>query len=164
MKMSAQEEYGLRCLLRLGRAGDSASLTLAELGRSEGMSLANVAKMMRALRRAGFVTSTRGKEGGYTLARDPADIHVGGALAVLGGRLFDSRFCERHAGVESLCTNTTDCSIRSVWRTIQDAVDEVLGRMTLKDLLRSEMEMKAWVSPKAVPLAVLRANGHSTRR
>jgi Rrf2 family protein len=164
MKMSAQEEYGLRCLLRLGRGGPSASLTLAELGRSEGISLANVAKMMRLLRRGGFVTSTRGKEGGYTLARDPADIHVGEALAVLGGRLFDSRFCERHSGLESLCTNTTDCSIRSVWRTIQDAVDEVLGRMTLKDLLRTETEMKAWVNPKAVPLAVLRGTARSPGR
>ena len=54
MKMSAQEEYGLRCLLRLGRQGASASLTLSELGRSEGISLANVAKMMRLLRR-GFL-------------------------------------------------------------------------------------------------------------
>jgi Rrf2 family protein len=155
MKMSAQEEYGLRCLLRLGRSGEGASLTLAELSRNEGISVPNVAKMMRVLRRGGFVKSTRGKEGGYTLARPSVAINVGEALALLGGRLFDSRFCERHAGVGSLCTNTTDCSIRSVWRTIQDAVDEVLGRMTLKDLLRSETEMKAWAHPRAVPLTVL---------
>jgi len=142
MKLSAQEEYGLRCLLRLGYA--EASLTLAELARQESISLANVAKMMRALRRGGLVTSTRGKDGGYTLARPPHEINVGAALAVLGGRFFDKRFCDRHAGVDAACANMTDCSIRSVWRLLQDAVDSVLGKMTLQDLLRSEAEMKTW--------------------
>jgi len=155
MKMSAQEEYGLRCLLRLGREGVGASLTISELSRGEGMSVANVAKMMRILRRAGLVRSTRGKEGGYTLAREPGEINLGEALAILGGRFFDSRFCERHAGTVRLCTNTPDCSIRSVWRVLQDVVDDVLGRMTLKDLLRTEGEVTASVSPRAVPLPLL---------
>jgi Rrf2 family protein len=157
MKMSAQEEYGLRCLLRMGQAGDGASLTLSELSRSEGISLPNVAKMMRILRRGGYVRSTRGKEGGYTLARRPEEINVGEVLALLGGRLFDSRFCDRHSGTSVSCAHTTDCSIRSVWRTLQDAIDGVLARMTLKDLLRNEEDMKAFVSPRAVPLTVLDA-------
>ena len=38
MKLSAQEEYGLRCLLRLGREGEGASLTISELSRREGIS------------------------------------------------------------------------------------------------------------------------------
>ena len=158
MKMSAQEEYGLRCLLRLGREGAGRSLTIADLSKQEGISAANVAKMMRILRRAGLVRSTRGKEGGYTLAHAPEAINVGEALAILGGRLFDSRFCERHAGAVRLCTNTPDCSIRSVWRVIQELLDGVLGAMTLKDLLRSETEMKAWANPRAIPLTMLRAD------
>ena len=155
MKMTSQEEYGLRCLLRLGREGDGGSLTIAELSRQEGISAPNVAKMMRILRKAGLVTSTRGKEGGYTLARAPERINLGEALAVLGGRIFDSRFCERHAGTVRLCTNTPDCSIRSVWRVLQDVVDGVLGRMTLKDLLATEEQVTASVSPRAVPLPLL---------
>jgi Rrf2 family iron-sulfur cluster assembly transcriptional regulator len=159
MKLTTQEEYGLRCLLRLGREKEGASLTIGELSRQEGISAPNVAKMMRLLRRAGLVTSTRGKEGGYTLARAPEQVNVGEALALLGGRIFDSRFCERHAGVVRLCTNSTDCSIRSVWRVIQDLVDGVLGQMTLKDLLRTEGEVTASVSPRAIPLPL-----HPTRR
>ena len=54
------------------------------------------------------------------------------------------RFCERHSGSTGLCANMADCSIRSVWRLLQDAIDDVLGRMTLKDLLRSESDMRAW--------------------
>ncbi|HUG53390.1 MAG TPA: Rrf2 family transcriptional regulator [Vicinamibacteria bacterium] len=155
MKMTSQEEYGLRCLLRLGREGEGRSLTISELSRQEGISAPNVAKMMGILRRAGLVKSTRGKEGGYTLARAPEQINLGEALAILGGRFFDSRFCERHSGSVRLCTNTPDCSIRSVWRVLQDVVDGVLGRMTLKDLLRSEEEVTASVSPRAVPLPLL---------
>ena len=152
MKMTTQEDYGLRCLLRLGREAPGESLTISELSRQEGIASPTVAKMMRILRRAGLVTSTRGKEGGYTLARSPEAINVGEALAALGGRLFDARFCERHAGTVQFCTHTPDCSIRSVWRVLQDVVDSVLGRMTLKDLLRTEVEVTASVSPHAIPL------------
>jgi Rrf2 family protein len=152
MKMTTQEEYGLRCLLRLGREAAGESLTISELSRQEGIASPTVAKMMRILRRAGLVTSTRGKEGGYTLARAPQAINVGEALAALGGRLYDARFCERHSGTVRLCTHTPDCSIRSVWRVLQDVVDGVLGRMTLSDLLHTEQEVTASVSPRAVAL------------
>jgi Rrf2 family protein len=144
MKLSSQEEYGLRCLLRVGREAESASLTIPELARAEGISEPNVAKMMRILRRGGFVTSTRGQSGGYALARPAGEIVVGQVLAVLGGRLYEPAFCEGHAGLERLCTHMPDCSIRSVWRMVQQAVDQVLGKITLKDLLKSEPEMNAW--------------------
>jgi Rrf2 family protein len=146
MRLSSQEEYGLRCLLRVGRCGTESSVTIPELSRSEGISQAHVAKMMRVLRKAGFVKSTRGQSGGYTLARPADQIAVGHALAALGGRIFDSNFCGTHAGIESLCAHMGDCAIRSVWRTIQGAIDGVLARMTLKDLLRSEEEMDVWTS------------------
>ncbi len=144
MKLTSQEEYGLRCLLRVGREADGASLTIPELARAEGISEPNVAKMMRILRRGGFVRSTRGQSGGYTLSRPASEIAVGHVLAVLGGRLFEPAFCEGHSGIERLCTHMPDCSIRSVWRMVQQAVDQVLSQITLKDLLRSEPEMNAW--------------------
>ena len=155
MKLSAQEEYGLRCLLRLGRDGAGASLTISELSQREGISAPNVAKLMRVLRRAGYVRSTRGKEGGYTLARAAEEITVGEALAVLGGRLYDPAFCARHSGVERLCTHMPDCSIRSVWRLVQGAVDQVLDRLSLRDLLCSEEQMSGWKSPSAVGVPVV---------
>jgi Rrf2 family protein len=157
VKLSAQEEYGLRCLLRLAQGKEGGSLTLAELSRLEGMSVPHVAKLMRVLRRAGLVRSTRGKVGGYTLARPAAQVNVGEVLATLGGRLFDASFCQEHAGRERLCTHTTDCSIRSVWRRLQMAVDAVLVRLSLQDLLRSEEEMRVWTSPRAVSLPVVAA-------
>jgi Rrf2 family protein len=144
MRLSAQEEYGLRCLLRVGRSEGDGSVTIGELSHSEGITEPNVAKMMRILRQAGFVQSTRGQSGGYALARPAGEINVGEVLAVLGGRLYEPSFCDDHTGVERLCTHMTDCSIRSVWRLVQRAVDDVLGKITLKDLLVSEREMNAF--------------------
>ena len=87
------------------------------------------------------MTSARGATGGYTLSRPAEQITAGEALTVLGGRLFESDFCERHAGAESLCTHSIDCSIRSLWQALQAAVDQVLTKTTLKDLLCTEPEM-----------------------
>ncbi len=96
MKFSAQEEYGLRCLLQIAKAGDGASLAIPEISRLEGLSQANVAKLMRLLRKGSYVIASRGQSGGYTLGRCPSEIAVGEVLASLGGRLYDAGFCDRH--------------------------------------------------------------------
>ena len=152
MKLSTQEEYGLRCLLRIGAVAPGGSVTIPELAKAEGMSEANVAKMMRVLRNAGFVRSTRGQAGGYALARDASQIAVGHVMAALGGRIYDASFCGTHTGVEKSCAHDTNCSIRHVWKTIQTAVDGVLARLTLKDLLVSETEMTSWAESKRAGL------------
>jgi Rrf2 family protein len=156
MKLSSQEEYGLRCLLQLARAGEGASLTISEMSEREGISSPNVAKIMRILRRAGLVTSTRGKSGGYSLARPAAEVRALDVLSALGGRLFDTEFCDRHAGVERHCLNTRDCSIRPVLRGLQQAVDHVLGDLTLASLLPSESEVVVNLRPAAVKLPMAR--------
>lgn len=160
MKLSSQEEYGLRCLLRLGREPEGGSLTIAQLSCQEGISAANVAKMMRVLRRARLVTSTRGKDGGYALARPGEQIRVSEVLAALGGRLFEAGFCDTYSGSTGLCAHMGDCSIRSVWRMLQDAIDGVLARMTLKDLLRNESDMRAWAPPPVVKLPMFPAGSN----
>ncbi|HEV2492220.1 MAG TPA: Rrf2 family transcriptional regulator [Terriglobia bacterium] len=145
MKLTSQEEYGLRCLLRVARQGTGGSATIPEISEAEGISSHYVAKLLRILRRGGFVTSARGQAGGYTLSRPPERIVVGEALAVLGGRIFEPEFCSEHSGVETMCTNTVDCSIRSLWRTVQLVVDQVLAQTTLRDLISNEQEMTSWV-------------------
>jgi Rrf2 family protein len=134
---------------------EAESVTIAELARSEGLSAPNAAKILRVLRKGGLVTATRGQAGGYLLARAASEINVGEALAVLGGRLYDPRFCDKHAGMEASCQHLTYCSIRSVWRLVQGAVDQVLGRLSLRDLLRNEQEMPTFQSPNAVSLPVV---------
>ena len=142
MKLSAQEEYGLRCLLRIASAGEGESLTIPEIGRTEALSVAYVAKLMRVLRQGKFVKSVRGQAGGYTLARSPENIPVGEVLAALGGRLFEPGFCDQFSGLKRICTHSIDCSIRSMWGAVQSAIDAVLSEITLKDLLQKESDMK----------------------
>lgn len=139
MKFSAQEEYGIRCLIQIGKAyKKSKALTIPEVSEAEGISQHNAAKLLRVLRLGGILESERGQTGGYTLTREPEKILIGEVLAVLGGRLFDDTFCQTHSGANDICTNTVDCSIRSLWKIIQDAVDSVVGKLSLNDLLGTE--------------------------
>lgn len=146
MKFSTQEEYGLRLLLRLGKNNSPNGLTIPELSELEGLTEANAAKILRILRLANFVDSSRGQTGGYKLSRQANEIFVGDILTALGGKLYESSFCELHAGVENICTNSIDCSIRSLWKTIQTMLDGVLKKITLQDLLGNEQQVQLLVT------------------
>jgi Rrf2 family protein len=119
-------------------------VTIPEIARIEGLSIPHVAKLMRLLRRGGFVKSVRGQAGGYKLARTPERINIGEVLAWLGGRLFEPSFCSLHSGTVDLCTHSVDCSIRSLWQSVQQVVDQMLGKVTLRDLLGGGREPQAW--------------------
>src|ERR1035438_10629162 len=111
MKIGANEEYGVRCLVRLAYAGyTGGSLTIPEISEAEGVSPAYAAKILRALRKGGFVKAARGKEGGYTLARPAAGNVIGDGMDALGGGVFGSDFCDSHAGQAAICTRSVDCS------------------------------------------------------
>lgn len=135
MKFSAQEEYGLRCLLQIARLGEESSMTIPEISRVEGLSATHVAKLLMILRKEGFIRSTRGQGGGYTIARAPSDMRVDDVLAALGGKLYDDEFCHRHKGQSDICTHAVDCSVRSLWQIIQSSVDEALRTLTIADML-----------------------------
>jgi Rrf2 family protein len=146
MKFSTQEEYGLRLLLRIGKDNSENGMTIPELSEQEGLSEANVAKILRILRLSGFVESSRGQTGGYKLTREAKEIKVGDVLTALGGKLYESSFCDLHSGVETICTNSIDCSIRSLWKTVQTMLDQLLSRISLQDLLGSEKQVEILVN------------------
>ena len=138
MKFSAQEEYGLRCLLQIARLGPEGSMTIPDISRVEGMTQTHVAKLMMILRKSGFINSTRGHLGGYTLALPAEQIRISEVLEALGGKLYDDKFCGRHGGQNNICTHAVDCSVRSLWQVIQNSVDSVLDRITLADLMKEK--------------------------
>lgn len=135
MKFSAQEEYGLRCLLQLARLPEGESMTIPQISEVEGLTATHVAKLLMILRKDGFVKATRGQLGGYTLARPASEIPVGEVMAALGGKLYDDSFCNRHAGTNHICTHAVDCSVRSLWQIIQESVDSVVNRITIADMM-----------------------------
>ena len=136
MKFSAQEEYGLRCLLQIARLTSEQSMTIPEISKLEGLTQPHVAKLMMILRKGGFIKSTRGQTGGYTLASPADKIILGDVLNALGGRLYDEAFCGKHSGHHTICAHAIDCSVRSVWQIVQTAVDDVVYKITLADLMK----------------------------
>ena len=144
MKITAQEEYGLRCLLQFARAGREQTLTIPEIAGAEGLSVPYVAKLLAILRRGGLIDSTRGRDGGYRLASAPADIGLGSVLLVLGEPLFDELdYCQRHAGTEKNgpCVHHDGCSLRALWKALEHWTRFALDRITLADLLQDEGRM-----------------------
>ena len=143
MKISAHEEYGLRCLVQLARSEVRAeSLTLNQIANREGLSVANAGKLMWILVKAGLVQSTRGANGGYTLARPASEIRLSEVIRVLDEDTVD-RFCQTHAGVLDVCVHTTDCGIRPVIVGLHEIVQQALSEITLAELIGSEKKVDA---------------------
>ncbi len=140
MKITAQEEYGLRILLRIGRSLNQEGMSIPQLSEAEGLSNAYVAKLTRILRQQGFINSTPGYKGGYVLAKPPKEININKVLKALGGALFSDEFCGTHSGTSRICTNSVECSARSLWQMIQFTVDRLLDQVTLYDLISSETQ------------------------
>ncbi|MEE9280433.1 MAG: Rrf2 family transcriptional regulator [Myxococcota bacterium] len=151
MRILAQEEYGLRCILQLARHRGPAPLTIAAIAEAEGLSREYAGKLMQVLRRAGLVNSSRGPGGGYRLARPPSEISVWEVIDVLGGGLFPGDFCSCHPGQIKHCVHSTDCSIRALWSMIAGVVRDVLEDVALADLDRDEASMAHWLD--TVPAA-----------
>ena len=131
----------MRLLLRIAKSDSPNGLTIPEISELEGISAANTAKILRSLRLAGFIESARGQTGGYKLNMSADKILVKDVMTALGGKLYESGFCDLHAGVENICTNSIDCSIRSLWKTIQTMLDGVLSKISLQDLLGKEEDV-----------------------
>ena len=143
MKISAQEEYGLRCLLQLALAESKGeSLTLGQIATLEGISTANAGKLMWILSKAGLVQSQRGIKGGYSLAQPASEIQLNRVIRVLEGEPVDSH-CKSYAGVLDACVHTGDCGIRPVIVELHQLVDNALAEITLSQLLGTEANVDA---------------------
>ena len=138
MKITSQVEYGLRIMVRITRCTDDKGLSIRQLSEAEGLSANYVAKLTRLLRMKGLINSTRGHVGGYSLAKPATEITVNDTLNALGGKLFDKKFCDSHAGMMALCTNSVDCSIRSLWSMMQTTIDKLLNNVTMADMMENE--------------------------
>jgi Rrf2 family protein len=142
MKISAQEEYGLRCLVQLANLPAGDSLTLPQIAEREGISTANAGKLMWLLNKAGFVNSTRGTKGGYFLARPSGDIYLNEIIKVLDEDVLSSH-CESYTGVLDTCVHTGDCGIRPVIVGLHEIVENALSRITLAQMVGNEKSVDA---------------------
>ncbi len=153
MRISAIEEYGLRCALQLARAfGAGQSLPASHIAELEGMSVEYVSKVLYRLRKAHLVAADRGIHGGFRLARPPEDITVLELSVAVNamGKKSVRRFCEIHAGQMDRCVHQSECSVRPVWVVLQSYFDQLLSCLTLKDLFARESKIESKIEKMAV--------------
>ena len=148
MKITSQEEYGLRILLRIAGCNGREGMSIPQISEAEGLTTHYVAKLTRILRMEGFINSTPGYKGGYVLAKPAPEININEVLKALGGPMFDKEFCGSHAGNLKLCTHSVDCSARSLWQMIQFSIDRVLNHVSLQDLVSPEKESGIFLKQK----------------
>lgn len=134
MRMSSTEEYGLRCLLQVARHQASGPVPIQLIASHEGLSPEHTAKLLRILREAELVSSTRGSGGGYQLARDAKDISVLQVLEAIDGSLLPEDWCGRHAGRLDNCVHSTGCSLVGLWLHIARVMGGALSTISLDDL------------------------------
>ena len=151
MRLSALEEYGMRCLLQVARQQGEGMCRIPEIAAAEGLSQEYTAKLMRVLRQGDLVISFRGASGGYRLARPAEEITMWDAMRVLDGPLFTDAFCIHHTGQRADCVHTDDCTLRTVWGWLGGTIETALRRISIADLNRSESQvlLQLGLSPAA---------------
>lgn len=149
MKVTALEEYGLRCMVLMAKRGRENMLTIPEIGKEEGLSVPYTGKLLMLLKRAGLVTAERGRRGGYFLSRPAGEISLKEIFEALGDPVFSAAHCTRYGtgeNGENNCLHTDACSVRAVWDSFHKLISEYLEKLTLADLIADNPEQ---VKPRA---------------
>lgn len=137
MRLSALEEYGIRCLMQVARLQGDGTCRIPDIAAAEGLSQEYTAKLMRVLRQGELVISFRGASGGYRLVRPAVEITMWDALRVLDGPLFSNTFCIHHTGQRADCVHSDDCNLATVWQWLGGMIETALRAITLADLTAS---------------------------
>lgn len=140
MKITAIEEYGLRCMLMLAKHKGEAALTIPEISHGEGLSIPYAGKLLMILKQAGLVKSVRGRKGGYALARPADQIYLKEIFDCLGDSVFAQGYCERHGGELDSCVHKGACEVRHIWQGIDKFISNVLNKITLAELAKGKTD------------------------
>lgn len=146
MKVTATEEYGLRCLLRVVGATKDEPVSAQTIAELEGMSVPHTQKILRILIQGGLVESKRGVNGGYYAACEVDETSLGDVMRVLGGFLEVEGFCDRYTGARAVCINACNCSIRPVWRFVSEHVMRTMDQIPLSVLTQDEEAVRDYLS------------------
>ncbi len=131
MKMSTKGRYGLRIMLELALNYGRKAVIADAIAQNQQISANYIHLLVKTLRDAGLITAARGPNGGYLLARPPAEINVLQIVDALEGKI---RVVDCAAGGES-CTRTFECVAREVWEKLNRAVEDTLKEITLDQLV-----------------------------
>lgn len=142
MRYTTKTEYGLVCLANIAKHPVGESVTIKEMAEKEQFSPTYIEKIFQSLRAANIVVSHPGKQGGFSLARDPSQITLKEIIEALEGQTFDV-FCEPEVREHIVCTHFGLCGIRPVWAKTKELLDHLYGTVTLEMVAGGEEHTKS---------------------
>jgi Rrf2 family protein len=137
MKLSKKGEYALRSLINLGLAAEVKRdlVQVSELAESEQLPVKFLEHIMQALKDAGFVSSMRGKFGGYRLAKPAREITIGQVVRLIDGPLAPIGCVSQSAYEKCTCPDEAHCGLRMLMLDVRNAIAGILDRYTLADVV-----------------------------
>ena len=136
MKVSMKGDYGVRALVELAHHFGEGPVQSAVIANRQSIPEPYLDQLLTSLRRAGFIRSVRGPQGGHALIRDPHDLRLSEAVGALEGSLSPIACLDDPNG----CTRTTRCCLRSVWEEVEAATLKILNGITIADLAERQRE------------------------
>ena len=134
MKLSTKGRYGVRALLDVALHQDESPVQLKDIAERQQISLSYLEHLIAPLVAAGLLKSARGARGGVSLARRARDIRLLDVVQALEGSLAPVRCVDE----PETCSRADACVTRDVWVEVKDAVESVLGSVTLADLVERQ--------------------------
>jgi len=142
--LSKRAKYAIKALLALAERGREEPMRIADLARGEHIPPKFLELILLVLRNQGILQSRKGKGGGYLLARDPKDIHLGHIVRMFDGPLAPVPCASETAYVPCAdCPNEAVCGVHLAMRAVRDATARVLDGTSLAALRDQVAEASA---------------------
>ncbi|MBP3489777.1 MAG: Rrf2 family transcriptional regulator [Roseburia sp.] len=139
MKISTKGRYALRLMLDLAMNEEGHVVRIKDIAARQDISDKYLEQIISILNKAGYVRSTRGPQGGYTLKKKPEEYTVGMILRLTEGSLAPVACVEEDAVV---CEREEQCATVEVWKRLNQAISGVVDQMTLADLVEIQKAKK----------------------
>lgn len=142
MRITKWGECGILCALYLARRFGDSAVSAIEIATSQGLDLQYTQQILQRLRKGNVIESERGPRGGYRLCQAPQETNLKDILYAVEGDTFqiicDYAPIHPESTDNSQCATQETCSLHGVWQELRGAIDELLEKKTLADLLRHE--------------------------
>lgn len=136
MKVSTKGDYGVRALVELAHRYGQGPVQSAEIAARQEVPEPYLDQLLTTLRRAGFIRSVRGPQGGHALIRDPRLVKLDEVIEALEGSLAPIACVDD----PEACTRTGGCVQREVWERVRDATHDILQSVSIADLAEKERQ------------------------
>jgi len=137
MKISTKGRYAVRVMLDLAVHNTGEYIKVKQIAERQDISEKYLEQIISVLNKAGYVRSVRGAQGGYRLARDPAEYTVGMILRLTEGSLSPVACL---AGDTNECERCDTCDTLAIWKELEAAINHVVDNVTIADLLERQQE------------------------